>query len=135
MQSLYSIRRKDMKMRSGRLLLPYPISANRYWRVYRGRVVQSREAGAYKRDVAKLAKLSGIGVMHGDVEVRVTLRPKMTKSGVEYKKRLDLDNCLKVVLDSLNGVMYEDDSQIIAINAHVGEGLPLGGVDVEVIHV
>mgnify|MGYP000904454084 CR=1 FL=1 len=121
-------------MKSRRLLLPYPISANRYWRVYRGRVIQSRDAGLYKRDVAKLAKASGVEVIHGNVEVKVTLRPKMTKSGVEYKKRLDLDNCLKVVLDSLNGVMYEDDSQIVAISAHIGEGLPLGGVDVEVIY-
>ena len=121
-------------MKSQKLLLPYPISANRYWRVYRGHVVQSRDAGLYRRDVVKLARASGVEVVYGNVEVRVTLRPKMTKSGIEYKKRLDLDNCLKVVLDSLNGVMYEDDSQIVAISAHIGEGLPLGGVDVEVVY-
>lgn len=121
-------------MKSQRLLLPYPISANRYWRVYRGHVVQSRDAGLYRRDVIKLAKAAGIEVVRGDIEVKVTLRPKMTKSGAEYKKRLDLDNCLKVVLDCLNGVMYEDDSQIVAISTCIGEGLPLGGVDIEVFY-
>jgi Holliday junction resolvase RusA-like endonuclease len=31
-------------------------------------------------------------------------------------QRKDLDNCVKFVLDALNGVAYEDDSQIASIN-------------------
>lgn len=33
------------------------------------------------------------------------------------KRRCDLDNLIKIVMDALNGVVYDDDSQIIRIMA------------------
>lgn len=86
--------------------LPVPPSANDYWR-YTGRVFTSKEAGAYKNAVrlenAFLPKLDG------PVVVNLTVfRPA---------KRGDLDNFLKVMLDALQGVLYENDNQIVEIHA------------------
>ena len=36
----------------------------------------------------------------------------------KHIKRPDIDNLVKSVLDALNGVAWEDDSQIISISAH-----------------
>lgn len=94
-----------------KLTLPYPPSANRYWRNWRGRMVRSKEATAYMGTVAALALRAGLrGVQYdGAVGVTVTLyRPA---------KRGDLDNSLKVLLDSLRGIAYADDSQVVRLFA------------------
>jgi len=37
--------------------------------------------------------------------------------GVEYPKRIDLDNVYKSITDAMNGIVYMDDSQIV--EAHI----------------
>ena len=38
-------------------------------------------------------------------------------NGLEYPKRVDLDNCYKSITDAMNGIIYADDSQIV--EAHI----------------
>ena len=38
-------------------------------------------------------------------------------NGLEYPKRVDLDNCYKSITDAMNGIVYMDDSQIV--EAHI----------------
>jgi len=46
-------------------------------------------------------------------------RPKSIPDSQLYSKRKpDLDNLIKAVLDALNGVVYEDDRQVYHIEAH-----------------
>lgn len=92
-----------------RLVLPYPPSANRYWRNFRGNVVTSAEARSYKLEVAYLAKHVGIEKLGGPVVVFVDIyRPRRVG---------DLDNRLKVLLDALQGVAYDNDSQVVEVHA------------------
>jgi crossover junction endodeoxyribonuclease RusA len=37
-------------------------------------------------------------------------------------RRRDIDNMIKLVLDALNGVVYEDDSQVVEIHAIIARG-------------
>lgn len=94
-----------------RLVLGYPPTANLYWRKTRtGKVYVSDEARQYRITAALSAKAQGAKVLNGLVVVRVDVfRPA---------KRGDLDNTLKVLLDALRGVAYEDDKQVVAINAY-----------------
>lgn len=39
----------------------------------------------------------------------------MIRGEVKYTKKPDIDNIAKVVLDSLNGIAYKDDSQVVSI--------------------
>lgn len=82
-------------------VLPYPPSANRYWRVFRGRAVKSPEARAYQANVQKQAQSQRF---EGPVAVKI--------HAWKPSRRGDLDNLLKVALDALSGVAYDDDSQI-----------------------
>lgn len=92
-----------------RLTLPYPPSANRYWRVFQGMVRPSKDAAAYKNMARWRALAQQLKPLPGDVVVTVTVyRPQ--KSG-------DLDNRLKCLLDALRGVAYEDDNQVAEIHA------------------
>lgn len=89
--------------------LPYPPSANRYWRHDRGVIHRSTEANEYIKAVGIMCLGFGIKPLVGNVSVILNFyRPA---------KRGDLDNSLKVILDSLRGFAYEDDSQIVEIHA------------------
>jgi Holliday junction resolvase RusA-like endonuclease len=88
---------------------------------------------ADKRDFLQLAKNSAPkSPLYGPISMQVEFyieRPKAHfRSGkycnllkdqapVWHITRADLDNYIKLVLDSLNGVFYKDDSQVCQINA------------------
>lgn len=102
--------------------LPYPPSANRYWRTFRNRTVVSDEARRYKNlvkvELARWPLLAGPVVL-----VAHLYRPQ--KSG-------DLDNRLKVLGDALNGVAWADDSQVVEIHAYRHDDKARPRVEVEV---
>lgn len=107
------------------ITLPSPVSANRYWRNFRGRMVVSAEAKAYKEQVAWIARAAGMELLTGDVSVTMKVyRPA---------KRGDIDNAAKILLDSLNGIAYSDDSQIVEIHAYRYDDKANPRVEVEVV--
>jgi crossover junction endodeoxyribonuclease RusA len=89
------------------VVLPYPPSANRYWRNFRGRIVISAEARAYK--LATKLKLKAMQV--------VPVASNCLVSAVVYRpaRRGDLDNTAKCLLDACNGCLWLDDSQIVGL--------------------
>lgn len=109
------------------LVLPMAPSANRYWRHFtpkghkRAITVLSDEAKAFKSEVAAIARQAGVNsVIRGRVGVSYTLIPQRPKDWAKRAKKdpegwadsircIDLDNSLKVLMDSLNGVVIEDD--------------------------
>lgn len=113
-----------------RLLLPYAISANRYWRNMRGRMVKSSEANAYKKLAQQLAFVGRYKPLEGSVAVSLYLHPKTKKNGTARETRLDLDNCIKVALDCMNGIAYHDDKQIIRIFAEIAAPMDGGGLTI-----
>ncbi len=93
------------------LTLPYPPSANRYWRsiVIKGavRVLLSSEARKYKAAVQSL--VGSFPLMEGRIGIVVRIyRPKRIG---------DLGNRIKVLEDALQGVLFANDSQIERIEA------------------
>jgi Holliday junction resolvase RusA-like endonuclease len=89
------------------LTLPLPPSANKYW-VYTGRsVVTSPEAKAYKEAIRLLVRCE---MLLGRVAVNISV--------FRRAKRGDLDNYQKILLDSLEGILYENDDQITEIHAY-----------------
>ncbi len=116
------------------ITLPYPISANHYKapRIFypKGKKKPAimwyltKEAEAYKEEVAWLVKASGLRApFDGRVRVGIELYPhrpldyrdRMRKHGDAWDdtvESLDLDNTRKVLLDALNGIAYVDDKWI-----------------------
>lgn len=111
-----------------RLTLPYPISANRYWRTSaRGSFVStyvSKEAKDFKEQVGWLCKAAGVTKpLAGRVAITVQLYPnrpqdfktRMRKHGATWDDTvqcLDIDNANKVLLDALKGIAIEDDKWV-----------------------
>lgn len=92
------------------LTLPFPPSANEYWRSAPGRgPVPSKAAMQYKAQVAQHAASRGFLPLVGPVTVCITAyRPRRTG---------DLDNVLKVLHDALNEVAWLDDDQVVRLEA------------------
>lgn len=108
-----------------RLTLPYPISANRYWKSFplgkRVMTAPSQEAKAYKSQVAWLVKEAGVREpIRGRVAIEVDLYPQRPQDWQRRAQRnpahwdddvrcIDLDNANKVLLDAIKGRLIEDD--------------------------
>jgi crossover junction endodeoxyribonuclease RusA len=87
--------------------LPFPPSANVYWRTFRGMTVVSKEARQYKEFVAAL--LHNVLPLAGALSLVIEYHFP-TEAG-------DLSNRIKVLEDALNGIAYEDDKQVIGLTA------------------
>lgn len=109
------------------LTLPYPVSANVYWRSFvrrghsRAIVTLSDEAKAYKAAVGRLVRATGVvRPIAGRVAITVRLYPARPQDWARRARKdpagwdddvrcIDLDNANKVLLDSLKGWAIEDD--------------------------
>jgi len=94
------------------LTLPVPPSANFWWRKWRGRMVKSTEAREYQENVRILALQQRIPLIEKPTEVVVTIR--------WYREALrgDLDKRYSIMLDALEGIAFQNDSQIAEIHAY-----------------
>lgn len=105
-------------------VLSYPPSANRYWRKWRNRIVKSDEARGYQAYAGWTAKSAGATLHAGQVALHLRIyRPRRCR---------DLDNCLKVLVDALQGVSYTNDNQVREIHAYLGDDKLSPRVEVEV---
>ena len=115
------------------LTLPWPVSANRYWRpVPIGKhitIVPTKEAKEYRRDTARLVTAAGVHKpILGRVAVDVQLYPHRP---LDWQRRqrlhgaawddtvqcIDLDNANKVLLDALKGSAIEDDKWVFRLTS------------------
>jgi crossover junction endodeoxyribonuclease RusA len=109
------------------LTLPYPVSANRYWRSFvprgqqRAIVARSDEANAYRETIVWMARKAGVRQpMAGRIAVAIRLYPARPMDWAKRAQRsphawdddvrcIDLDNANKVLLDALKGIAFDDD--------------------------
>lgn len=110
------------------LTLPYPPSANRYWRQGKnGRVYVSPEAESYKNEVFWLCVKQSLHPFDGDVKLTLDFyRPR--KSG-------DLSNRIKVLEDALQNNAYHDDKQVVEIHARRFDDKRRPRVEVEITEI
>ena len=88
------------------LELPYPPSVNHYWRRVGAKTLISREGRRFREEVVGRIGQRKVKAISGPVRVHIlACRPD--------KRRRDIDNILKSLLDALDHAgAYEDDSQI-----------------------
>ncbi|MFS4515917.1 RusA family crossover junction endodeoxyribonuclease [Delftia tsuruhatensis] len=123
------------------IVLPYPVSANRYWqtRVIRKGATHmaltyvSAEAKAFKEKVGWLARAAGVQApIKGRFNLAITLHPHRPKDADRRIRRdphewedtvqcIDLDNASKVSIDALKGIVFEDDGWAWEIVSRRGE--------------
>lgn len=108
---------------------PVPKGRPRFTR--QGRTYTPAKTKSYEEQIAILGKaaMNGLAPLKTPVAVLVTVffpipasysakRREACLAGLEkHTKRPDLDNVVKAITDGMNGVVYEDDCQIVRIVA------------------
>lgn len=99
-----------------RLDLPYPPSVNTYWRSNGKRRYISPAGVKFTEEVSLIVKMQKPKTFADkQVAISVMIHPRS-------KRKFDLDNTLKAILDALmKAGMYDDDSQIEYIEIARGE--------------
>lgn len=131
----------------GRLTLPYPITANDFWRtraiISKGKpmavVYQTAEAEGWKEHAGLLAKVAGFKEPTArPIELRFVHHHKALVFSAHHKRKIrngnvfDLDNVLKVSIDGMKKIVFNDDKQVKRIAAEYGPETPEGKLTVEV---
>ena len=107
-----------------RVFLPWPPSANAYWRVGNNRVYVSRKAKEYKAQVQGIFLAEKLRRRQGPVSLGLVITfPKDKRTATR-----DLDNCIKVLTDSVEGLAFENDNLIRIIMARKDGISGKGGV-------
>ncbi len=92
---------------AGAVCLPYPPSVNHMYRRSGNRVVLSPEVRAWRERAHWYLRVAGVALLEGPVAVTViAYRPR---------RRGDIDNLAKAVLDALNGFAFGDDGQVVLL--------------------
>ena len=108
------------------LELPYPPSINHYWRRVGARTLISRGGRAFRQAVCSILAACGVRPIAGPLVVDVTVFPP-------DKRRRDIDNVLKSLLDALEeGGAFYDDGQIFDLRVKKMEPVMGGKVIVRI---
>jgi crossover junction endodeoxyribonuclease RusA len=116
-------------MNEVRLELPYPPTVNTYWRANGHRRYISPAGVKFTQEVSLIVKTQKPKTF-GDktLAIRVMIHPRS-------RRKFDLDNTLKAILDALmKAGMYDDDSQIEYIEIARGEAVKKGAAVIHLCH-
>ena len=96
--------------------LPFPPTANRYWQPVRGRLIKTKRALNYRNLVSTLLLKNSNEIRKWNPETDKDTRTLAIAVAVHYPKKKgpdgDIDNLLKVLIDCLEGSLFENDRQI-----------------------
>ena len=103
---------------------PKPAPRPRFGR----RAYMPAEYVAYKAQIGELVKLQCTTPLTENLKLQITFRRKYK---VQSRRYGDLDNLVKGVLDSLNGILFLDDSQVVSLTAEKVQSHEVG-IDIDI---
>ena len=93
-----------------------PVGKGRPRFTKRGHTYTPNKTAAFQKAFQALAKTHAPkNPLEGSLECEIWFIFKKPKRPVNRYPRGDIDNYAKAILDSLNGIMYKDDSQICTL--------------------
>ncbi len=115
------------KKYANKITLPFPPTINSYYRsIPRGKICQSILSAKGREYKDKVRAFLGEG---NPTDQRLMMQIKLF---MPDKRRRDIDNYLKALLDSLTGIIYNDDSQIDCLAISREEVTKFGKVEITI---
>lgn len=101
------------------------ISYNAYYRIFRNRYVISKEGKQFRQDM--IDALNMFKTVCHDTPVKMTI--EMT---FDDKRKRDLDNTQKSIIDACKGILYKDDCLIYELCSKKLLGQPLNSIKITI---
>ena len=108
--------------------LPFPPTANKYWQVARNRVIKTKRARNYQLSVHGIIltvnKSRKLGAWRREQEGKTLALSMAVHYPVKPGPDGDIDNLSKILVDSLQGCVFDNDRQLrhIQISKEKAEG-------------
>jgi len=98
-------------------------SVNKYYRSWQGRVLISKDGREFKKEID--VYLNNYKKIKGKIYLKLILHFK-------DKRKRDVDNYAKVLIDCLKNKLFEDDDQIyqLYMEKHIGTGYNQISIDI-----
>ena len=98
-------------------------SVNKYYRSWKGRVLISKDGREFKKEIDLY--LNNYEKIPGKIYLKLILHFK-------DKRKRDVDNYAKVLIDCLKNKLFEDDDQIyqLYMEKHIGTGYNQISIDI-----
>ena len=94
----------------------------------------SKRALEYRKSVKAICYVNGVVPMEGKLAMFMELCAKKPKKDTGKEPRvMDLDNCIKVALDAMQGACYANDKQAHALSIKYGDPVPGGCLNVRIV--
>lgn len=100
------------------LIIPGRVKGKGRPRFGRGHAYTPKDTVDYEKKIKAVARSAFAKPLAGKVKLHVfvsQVKPKKPTNDYPYKP--DLDNVVKIVMDSLNRIAYNDDTQVVEIEA------------------
>lgn len=133
----FNIGSQERKFKMINLIIPGEPKGKQRPRVCKsGHAYTPQQTVLYENYVKFLYKSENLPFMDGEIEAVIKIYYSIPKSSSKSKrismennlirptKKPDCDNVAKIILDSLNGVAYKDDSQIVSLRVEKFYGEP-----------
>ena len=96
-----------------------PFAKQRNW-THQGRIIKNKKSRLWEKEAAVLLRQEFLhSPFYGAIDVNICFlfeRPKTVKRKF-HTVRPDIDNLQKSILDAANGILWNDDSQIVHLNS------------------
>lgn len=99
-------------------------SVNKYYRSWKGRVLISKDGREFKKEIE--LHLNNYNKVLGKIQLRLILHFK-------DKRKRDVDNYAKVLIDCLKNKLFEDDDQIYELYMQKNIGCGYNQISIEII--
>ena len=112
-------------------IIPGPPKGKQRPRVCRNGITYTpKETTTYENFVKEIYMINKLPMIEGPIKAEVAVQYEVPKSTSKKQKALmllghirptkkpDIDNILKIIFDSLNGIAYKDDNQIVQVSCY-----------------
>jgi len=107
-------------------IMTKPLSVNRCYATKNSVIYTTQDGKTYRAGIRNGLNKHKFDKFQHPQPINVNIHLKLAR-----KRKMDVDNCLKPLLDAMQGIIYDDDSQIYSLSISKTFGHPEDAIHVK----